>query len=98
VWSYRDGQLVEVTGDAAEKLAAIDAYQADFMDFETEQTIFASGFYEFVTVSLDPGLQKAEVYRSISCGPLCGSDYLLILERAPDGEWYVSDSTHLWQS
>ncbi len=98
VWTYGDGQLVEVTGDTAQKLAAIDAYQADFMDMETEQSIFAWGLYEFAVVSLDRGLQKAEVYRSISCGPLCGSGYLLTLERAPDGEWYVSDSVHLWQS
>ncbi len=98
VWSYDNGELLQITGDVAQKLAAIDAYREDFMDMETEQSIFAWGFYEFAIVSLDPGLLKAEVYRSISCGPLCGSGYLLTLERAPDGDWYVSDSTHLWQS
>jgi hypothetical protein len=98
VWSYDNGELLQITGDVAQKLAAIDAYQEDFMDMETEQSIFAWGFYEFAIVSLDPGLLKAEVYRSISCGPLCGSGYLLVLERAPDGDWYVSESTHLWQS
>lgn len=98
VWTYGDGQLVQVTGDAAQKLAAIEAYREAFMDQETEQHIFAWGFYEFAIVSLDPSLQQAEVYRSISCGPLCGSGYLFTLERAPDGDWYVSDSVHLWQS
>jgi hypothetical protein len=98
VWSYDKGELLAITGDATQQLAAIDAYQEDFMDMETEQSIFAWGFYEFAIVSLDPGLLKAEVYRSISCGPLCGSGVLLTLERAPDGGWYVSDSTHLWQS
>lgn len=98
VWTYGSGKLVEIAADPEQMLAAIAAYRETHIDKETDQNIFAWGFYEFGIVSLDASRQKAEVYRSASCGPLCGSGYLLTIERAPDGRWFVSDSVHLWQS
>ena len=65
---------------------------------EVGHDIFAWGFYQFAITSVDESLQKAEVYRAASCGLVCGSGYLLTLERMPDGEWLITDAEHLWQS
>jgi hypothetical protein len=98
VWSYNKGGLKEIEGDTAAKLAAIEAYDEEYMNIGEGPDIFAWGFYEFAITSLDESLQKAQVYRAASCGGLCGSGYLLTLERTPDGEWVMTNAEHLWQS
>jgi hypothetical protein len=98
VWSYNRKGLKEIEGDTAAKLAAIEAYDEEYMNIGEGPDIFAWGFYEFAITSLDESLQKAQVYRAASCGGLCGSGYLLTLERTPDGEWVMTNAEHLWQS
>jgi len=97
VWTYGNGTLTTIADDADAMAGAIEAYENEHMQ-DTAQTIFAWGLYTFAIVEVTSDLQTATVYRSTSCGPLCGSGFLFTLQRAPDGRWFISDSEHLWQS
>lgn len=58
----------------------------------------ASGVYGFSLVGFNSTLNEALVWVTYSCGPLCGSGSLMLLERDGDGDWGVVKRQGLWIS
>lgn len=93
VWWYADGELIIVE----DKQKAIEEYQKNYMD-NPASDIFAWGSYDFGIVKLSSDFLSADLYIGASCGPLCGHGMMYKIQRSPSGEWWIYDSTHLWQS
>jgi hypothetical protein len=93
VWWYADGELIEVD----DKQKAIEEYHKKYIENATG-SIFVWGSYDFGIVKISPAFRSAEVYIGASCGPLCGHGVMYKIQRSPSGEWWIYDSTHLWQS
>lgn len=93
VWWYADGKLIETQ----DKLKSIEEYKKQYME-NPASDIWAWGYYEFGILSIANSGDKAVVYVGVTCGPLCGHGFRYTLKRSPNGEWWISNAEHLWQS
>ncbi len=92
VWWYANGKLVEVT----DKKEAIQRFRQ--VHFSSSSATQGWGYYEFGILSLARGNREARVYVGVSCGRLCGTGVVYILQRNEAGAWEVKGSEMRWIS
>lgn len=89
VWMYTDHRLSQVS----DPTATIEEYLKTYVHYPG---IESWGFYDFGLFSVSRDRQSAEVYLGISCGPKCGSGYMVTLQRNPSGVWEIIETELVW--